>query len=42
MESHKVSEKEAKQIILETDKRYHKRHMALTEVIEETDITEIS
>ena len=30
MESHKVSEKEAKQIILETDKRYHKRHMALT------------
>ena len=30
MENHKVSEKEAKQIILETDKRYHKRHMALT------------
>ena len=30
MESHKVSEKEAKEIILETDKRYHKRHMALT------------
>ena len=30
MESHKVSEKEAKQIILETDKRYHKRQMALT------------
>ena len=30
MESHKVSEKEAKQIILETDKRYHKRHMALS------------
>ena len=25
-----ISEKEAKQIILETDKRYHKRHMALT------------
>lgn len=30
MASHHVSEKEARQIIIETDKRYHKRHKALT------------
>ena len=30
MESHNLSEDDAKLLILEKDKRYHKRHMALT------------
>lgn len=30
MESHSLSEKEAKLLILESDKRYHRRHLAFT------------
>ena len=30
MESHNLSEKDAKILLLEKDKRYHKRHLALT------------
>ena len=30
MESHNLTEKDAKILLLEKDKRYHKRHLALT------------
>ena len=41
MESHNLSEKDAKLLLDEKDKRYHKRHLALTGSNAVTDITGI-